>query len=153
MKFDSNKHYLGKICKRGHEHENTGKSIRFVRNNTCCTCIRKRPRGIDSQAKDVIRKIKIRAGKTSTDILIDHNWILNNTPKVCPVLNIPLIKGDASRDRSPSVDRLKPELGYTPENCRIISNRANRIKNDATVQELRMIADWLEKELKMVDKD
>ena len=67
-------------------------------------------------------------------------------PETCPVLGIPLqINNDAARGDSPSLDRIKPELGYVPGNVMWISNRANSIKNDATPAELRAVADFYEK--------
>ncbi|WP_145960516.1 hypothetical protein [Novosphingobium meiothermophilum] len=43
---------------------------------------------------------------------------------------------------SPSLDRIEPELGYVPGNTIVISNRANRLKSDATIDELRAIASF-----------
>lgn len=58
-------------------------------------------------------------------------------PAVCPVLGIPLaIATGACNDNSPSIDRIIPELGYVKGNIKVISRRANRIKNDATPEEL-----------------
>lgn len=58
-------------------------------------------------------------------------------PKMCPVLGIPLVIGEgACSDNSPSIDRIIPELGYVKGNIKVISRRANRIKNDATPDEL-----------------
>lgn len=45
----------------------------------------------------------------------------------------------AARPASPSLDKIIPSLGYVPGNVRIISARANLLKNDATVDELRAI--------------
>ena len=62
-------------------------------------------------------------------------------PKVCPILGI-LIKANitsAPLDSSPSLDRINPLLGYVRGNVRFISNRANRIKSDATLEELKLI--------------
>lgn len=62
-------------------------------------------------------------------------------PTICPVLGIPLIRGGgAPRDNCPSLDRIIPKLGYVCGNIMIISMRANRIKNDATPDELVKIA-------------
>lgn len=41
---------------------------------------------------------------------------------------------------SPSIDRLNPAGGYTKDNCWVICNRCNTIKNNATVDELEAIA-------------
>lgn len=69
-------------------------------------------------------------------------------PKVCPVLGIPIISNDgisAPTDNSPSVDRIDSTKGYIKGNIRIISNRANRIKSDATIDELRMVLEDYER--------
>lgn len=65
-------------------------------------------------------------------------------PKCCPVLGIPLTAGGHS-DNSPSLDRIVPATGYVRNNIQVISNRANRIKNDATLEELRAVLFWLER--------
>lgn len=41
------------------------------------------------------------------------------------------------------MDRIIPELGYTKGNVVVISFRANRLKNDATYEELRALADYV----------
>jgi len=62
-------------------------------------------------------------------------------PEKCPVLGIPLSRGVGVRtDNSPSLDRIIPSLGYVKGNVIVVSMRANRIKNDATLEELRTIA-------------
>lgn len=64
-------------------------------------------------------------------------------PERCPALGIEItLNGD--RDHSPSLDRILPSMGYVKGNVMVLSNRANRIKNDATAFELRAIADFLE---------
>lgn len=71
---------------------------------------------------------------------------LPDVPSACPVLGIPLDVGTGQRHAgSPSLDRIIPRLGYTPENVHWISWRANRIKNDATIDELRLVADYFER--------
>lgn len=64
-------------------------------------------------------------------------------PSECPVLGITLT-WDGPRDTRPSLDRVKPEAGYTPENIQVISFRANRIKSDATAAELRAVLAYVE---------
>lgn len=66
-------------------------------------------------------------------------------PLVCPVLGIPLRPGcRKNHDASPSLDRIDSSKGYTPDNVWVISYRANRIKNDATLDELRRVVRALE---------
>lgn len=71
-------------------------------------------------------------------------------PDACPVFGFPLNyegtgeQGFTRGDDSPSVDRIDSTKGYTKDNIQIISWRANRIKNDSTPKELRMLADYME---------
>lgn len=70
-------------------------------------------------------------------------------PVKCPVLGIPLFKGTGKLgDNSPTLDRVVCELGYTKGNVVVISHRANRIKQDATLPELRALACWLQRTLR-----
>lgn len=47
--------------------------------------------------------------------------------------------------KSAHLDRIIPELGYIKGNVQWISGRANRIKYDASLDELRAIVAWLER--------
>jgi hypothetical protein len=61
-------------------------------------------------------------------------------PDVCPVLGIPLYVGDRNHhDNAPSLDRKDSTQGYVKSNVVVISYRANRIKNDATIEELEKV--------------
>jgi hypothetical protein len=67
-------------------------------------------------------------------------------PMFCPVLGIQLqISEGYQRDTSPSIDKIKPALGYVKENVVVVSWKANRIKGDATAEELRKVADFYSK--------
>lgn len=62
----------------------------------------------------------------------------------CPVLGIELKRGKgSSQDASPTLDRVNPEWGYVRDNIAVISNRANRMKNNARASELERIATWM----------
>jgi hypothetical protein len=64
-------------------------------------------------------------------------------PKRCPVLNLPLRVSDGyADDQSPELDRVVPSRGYVRGNVVVVSRRANRIKNDATVKELQQVASF-----------
>lgn len=67
-------------------------------------------------------------------------------PDTCPVLGITLTYNGAesTRDTRASLDRIDCTKGYTMDNVRVISQRANRIKSDATAEELRKIAAYIE---------
>jgi transcriptional regulator with XRE-family HTH domain len=69
-------------------------------------------------------------------------------PDVCPVLGIPLEywgrRGKPSSN-SPSLDRIVPALGYTASNLRVISHRANALKSNATLDEMRAVLAYMER--------
>lgn len=69
-------------------------------------------------------------------------------PAVCPLLGIDLkygINETGQRNDSPSIDRIDSKRGYVRGNVHIISSRANALKSDATADELRRIADNLDR--------
>ena len=66
-------------------------------------------------------------------------------PETCPLLGIPLVSTNNKRDpRNPSLDQKVPGEGYTPDNIWVVSSRANWIKSDATLQELKTLVENLE---------
>jgi hypothetical protein len=70
-------------------------------------------------------------------------------PSVCPVLGIPLDVGQdeagGATDNSPSIDQIIPGGGYIPGNVRIISWKANRLKSNATIEDLEAILAYMKK--------
>ena len=62
---------------------------------------------------------------------------------VCPVFGFTMQWGNPKWS-SPSLDRIDSTKGYTLDNCQIISNKANKLKNDATLQELKDLVNYLE---------
>ncbi len=82
--------------------------------------------------------------RTARILNIDFNLELSDIviPEVCPILLEPItrIQGKGSVPTNGSIDRVIPELGYTKGNIRVISNRANRMKSDATKDQLLTFA-------------
>lgn len=67
-------------------------------------------------------------------------------PSVCPVFGTPLdykSRGTLNPD-APTIDRIDPHGGYLAGNVQVLSWRANRLKSDATPEELRKLADYVE---------
>ncbi len=90
---------------------------------------------IFSRTKSRAKKLNIEFNLTIEDIII---------PKICPVLGIEIIPSSniskrGPRPNSPSIDRIEPLKGYVKGNIRIISNRANTLKCDATISELELV--------------
>lgn len=66
-------------------------------------------------------------------------------PEICPILGITIKSNNTNSplDSSPSLDRIDNSLGYIKNNIQIISNRANRIKSNSTIEELEKIIKYL----------
>ena len=98
---------------------------------------------LENPEKIMLRSAKKRSKKAGLafDIKLEDVEI----PTRCPLLGIPLIVGGGHN--SPSLDRIDSAGGYTRDNIWVISNRANRIKSDATLAELKQIVAALEKKL------
>jgi hypothetical protein len=76
---------------------------------------------------------------------LDFNLELSDIkiPKRCPVLGIPLIRGKRRTDNTPSLDQINRTRGYVKGNVAVVSWRANRLKNDATLAEITAIAAYM----------
>jgi hypothetical protein len=75
-------------------------------------------------------------------------------PEVCPVLGIPLFNSGRFQNNTPSLDKLVPEKGYVRGNVNVISWRANKLKSDASVSEMRELLSWMEfQQSKSLDED
>jgi hypothetical protein len=89
-----------------------------------------------SAARSRAKRQKVPFDLTEDDIAI---------PARCPVLGIPLERGEGKpTPNSPSLDKIIPALGYVKGNVAVISHRANSIKNNASIHELRALVRWLE---------
>lgn len=72
-----------------------------------------------------------------------------DTPEFCPLLGIKLAfaKGKGPMDSSPALDRIVPSGGYTKENTWVISHRANTMKSNGSLHELKTLVENLEKKI------
>jgi hypothetical protein len=89
----------------------------------------------------VLLKTSLHRAKTKG---MEHTLKLEDIkiPENCPVLGIPLLYEKSNgmpRHNSPSIDRIDNTRGYTKDNIVIVSRRANVLKNDASVEELKKI--------------
>ena len=67
-------------------------------------------------------------------------------PVLCPVFGTPLALGTVKEnDNSPSLDRVNNKRGYVRGNVWVISKKANMIKNNGTLSELKMLVSALER--------
>lgn len=91
---------------------------------------------------------KERAKKKKLDFNIGLDDFID-CPDTCPVLGLEFDwTSKKLNDNSPSMDRVEPQNGYIKGNVVIISSRANRIKNDGTLEELEAVTNWLREHLR-----
>lgn len=86
------------------------------------------------------RNAKSRAEKEGLPFNIEESDII--IPDKCPILNTELILNKnykhSNPEHTPSLDKINPILGYTKGNVRVISFKANTMKNSATLEELKL---------------
>jgi hypothetical protein len=83
-------------------------------------------------ARQRARRTGVEFSITEADIII---------PERCPILGIPLSTGAMEdRESSPSLDRIDNARGYVQGNVIVVSFRANRLKSDASPEELQKLA-------------
>jgi hypothetical protein len=101
--------------------------------------------------KTMLRRVRNRAARsglefsiTEVDLLVD-----GKVPIICPVFGTQLVYDGGNgapgkyRPETASLDRIDNSLGYVPGNVMIISFRANRVKQDATLKEIQQIASYM----------
>lgn len=90
----------------------------------------------NNREKILLTSSKQRAEKSNIEHTISEEDII--IPELCPFLNIPLttFRGRGRQKTNASIDRIDSTKGYIPGNIQIISDLANRMKQDASQQEL-----------------
>lgn len=104
---------------------------------------------IPAKINSLLASARKRARKKGLDFCITADDL--EVPTHCPILDIELIylwNTRKNKDFSPSIDRIDSSKGYVPGNVWIISDRANKIKNDSTPEELGKIYRAVKRKLK-----
>lgn len=102
--------------------------------------------GYDRSIRLLYNSLKSSAKKRGipfTLTLIDLNNL--TFPITCPILGIPLRFNREQQDDSISIDRIDSERGYEIDNIVVISWKANRLKSNASLEEMRKISEYYEK--------
>lgn len=101
--------------------------------------------GVIDMRHDMVNAAKQRARKRGLPFHLSVEDII--IPSHCPVLGIPLerkLKSHGPGLYSPTLDKIIPERGYVRGNVWIISHRANLLKSNGTLEEMRKIVRCLE---------
>jgi len=99
-------------------------------------------------AKQLFDKARYRARKQSIVFELDYDWVLGQVQQVleCPVRKVKFVTGDKTfHNNSRTLDRAQPSLGYTRENTCLVSFKANLVKNNGSLQDLKLLICYLHK--------
>lgn len=118
------------------------KETKYYRENSVKIGENAKKRRIQNPAREMFNQAKIRARKGGYPFTININDII--IPKICPLLNIELKVNEGKVGaNSPTLDKIIPALGYVPGNIIVISHKANAIKNNATLEEMKtLVTNW-----------
>lgn len=126
-------------CTRCHAlFERTNKTVTL-----CPSCNTQRVKATSPEWK-MHQRAKQRAAKSGREFNLNVADI--HIPLNCPVLDIPLratTGKSGAFPNSPSLDRVDNGQGYVVGNVRVISQRANQMKGDASAEELLAFAEWI----------
>lgn len=94
--------------------------------------------------RNLIQNAKTRAHASGTPFDLNTEWALSRWTGKCELTGIAFMVGLASVGPfSPSIDRIKPELGYVKDNCRFILMGVNAMKGAGTDEQMLQIASAL----------
>ena len=104
-------------------------------------CEMEREKYKKSPALNLWKSAKARAKKAGIPFDISVEDIV--IPEECPILKVSFQIGEGSvHPYSPTLDKIIPSLGYVRDNLDVISCRANRMKSDASFEELSLFCSW-----------
>ena len=152
------KQYSGRPCRHGHG------TMRFMANKDCVRCranIKNKARDRYMQAR-ALKEPKLkpkpksytppglsekeqwayRAVRHSGRKVLQAEDIIPLLVDVCPILEVPLNYspvgyGQKTPPNHASLDKIDPSKGYVVGNLQVISKKANSMKSDASIEELR----------------
>ena len=124
------------------------------------------PRGLDYRCKPCEKKrrfkaylenferesfFRLRSRAKKQGIYFDLE--VEDMPKLpthCPILGLKLVSNMGGRQQnanSPTIDKIIPELGYRKGNIAWISSKANQLKSDATLDQVKSILKYMEEKI------
>lgn len=128
----SKKHYMKRESKIKHIQEKYGRTTWYWADD------------LEKAHSDFFRQKRNNVRGTKWEWSIEYSDL--EYPKYCPVLGLELDWFHEVRsENSPSINRIDSTKGYIKGNVAVMSWRANRIKNDGTLEEHQKIVEYLSK--------
>ena len=164
LAHDLKTYFTGTPCKNGHISE------RYTSKKSCVACgaseaaswRQRNPerhaqntlkRRFSNPAKTLWKDAQYRAKGAGLEFTIGPEDVI--IPKYCPVLGIELknqLQDGATRNNSPSLDRIDNSKGYVKGNVKVISWLANIIKRNFTYEELTAVATYVKNEIPEIEE-
>lgn len=109
-----------------------------------CRSLSKKQEYQDSWFHFTYRLKKSYSKTKGLDFNLTTEYLKSIWTEKCPIFGEIFVVGDKKHPYSPALDRIDPKKGYIKGNVCYISSRANRIKYDSSVEELKKILSWYE---------
>ena len=114
---------------------------------------KQRNSGMEGKLKILLYSIRARVKKSKIIFDLDIDYLASIATENCPIDGLPLdwqmglvINGKPT-DRSPSLDRIIPSLGYVKGNVTFVAHKWNIWKSNMLVRDLELIIAYMEKHL------
>lgn len=137
------------VCKCSCGLTKNVKVTHFGKGTNSCGCYRREialakirhthtGRTADIQKWELLGSARWKSKKHGIPFNLDLEDIV--IPEFCPLLEIRLVRGSGKvHNQSPSLDRIDPNGGYVKGNVQVISWRANTLKRDASLEEMKLL--------------
>lgn len=147
------RYFTGVPCPRGHVAE------RLIESTKCVECVKAKTKERFANNREAVKAARRRYHRANTVMIlltsararakqqrVPFNLRREDVtiPTHCPVFGMKLEIGPGKvHSASPTLDKIRPELGYVRGNVAVISYKANRLKSNATPDDLETVARWL----------
>lgn len=101
---------------------------------------KRRKKYINNVESELYHHAKHRSKTKGLEFNISKEDII--IPDVCPVFGTPI--NFNNKHNVPTLDRLDSNKGYIKGNIQVISSKANRLKNNGTIEEFKKIISYME---------
>ena len=139
-----------RVVKKREEHHKSERGKKYWADPTRSKILQERKwsRYRSNPAEWMLGAAKRRAKLKGLPFGISHSDIVIPENMICPVLKTPMQSnfgnGGGNTPNSPSLDMIDPTKGYVPGNVCVISLKANRMKQDCTLDELKRLVQYVE---------
>jgi hypothetical protein len=118
---------------------------KYYDNNKEAISLKKRETMVNNYLKYALIRIKSRCKKENVEFNITEEDLV--LPTHCPIFGMELeaAVGRGAKDNSYSLDRVNPQGGYVKGNVVIVSNKANRMKNNGSLDDLKKLVEYYER--------